>query len=37
MPDQPKKTTGNQQHYEHSSEGNGEQIGNVLIGFAPAP
>jgi hypothetical protein len=33
---QPNNTSGNQQHYDHSSENNGGQIHNVLIGFAPA-
>jgi hypothetical protein len=29
-------TSGNQQHYHHSSERNGGQIHNVVIGFAPS-
>jgi hypothetical protein len=35
MPNQLKKTSDNQQHYNHHSEGDGWQIHNVLIGFAP--
>ena len=32
----PKNTNDNYQHYDHSSEGNGGQIHNVVMGFAPA-
>ena len=36
MRNQPNHTSSNQQHYDHTSEGNGGQIHKVLIGFAPA-
>jgi hypothetical protein len=36
MRNQPSNTSGDQQHYDHSSEGYGGQIHNVVIGFAPA-
>jgi hypothetical protein len=33
---QSKKTSGNQRRYNYCREGNGGQIHNMLIGFAPA-
>jgi hypothetical protein len=36
MQNQPNNTSGSQQHYDHSSEGNGGQIRNAVIGLAPA-
>ena len=32
----PNNTSDNKQHFDHSSEGNGGQIHNVVIGLAPA-